>query len=34
MWRAAASQEGCQFPADDKGKGNGKEISLLATFDV
>jgi hypothetical protein len=29
-WRAAASQEGCQFPADDKGKG--KEISLLATF--
>jgi ribosomal 50S subunit-recycling heat shock protein len=28
----AASQEGCQFPADDKGKG--KEISLLATFNV
>ena len=26
------SQEGCQFPADDKGKG--KEISLLATFNV
>jgi hypothetical protein len=20
-WRTAASQEGCQFPADDKGKG-------------
>jgi hypothetical protein len=31
-WRTAASQEGCQFPADDKGKG--KEISLLATFNV
>ena len=31
-WHAAASQEGCQFPADDKGKG--KEISLLATFNV
>jgi hypothetical protein len=28
--RAAASQEGCQFPADDKGK----KISLLATFIV
>jgi hypothetical protein len=31
-WRTAASQEGCQFPAGDKGKG--KEISLLATFNV
>jgi hypothetical protein len=31
-WRTAASQEGCQVPADDKGKG--KEISLLATFNV
>jgi hypothetical protein len=31
-WRAAASQEGCQFPADDKGKG--KEMSLLATSNV
>jgi hypothetical protein len=28
--RTAASQEGCQFPADDKGK----EISLLATFNL
>jgi hypothetical protein len=28
--RTAASQEGCQFPADDKGK----EVSLLATFNV
>ena len=26
-WRTAASQEGCQFPAGDKGKG--KQISLL-----
>src|SRR5207244_9642282 len=31
-WHTAASQEGCQFPADDKGKG--KEISLLATSNV
>jgi hypothetical protein len=31
-WRTAASHEGCQFPTDDKGKG--KEISLLATFNV
>jgi hypothetical protein len=30
-WRTAASQEGCQVPADDKGKG--KE-TLLATFNV
>jgi len=28
--RAAASQEGCQFPADDKGK----EISLLTISNV
>ena len=28
----AASREGCQFPVDDKDKG--KEISLLATFNV
>ena len=31
-WRTAASHGGCQFPADDKGKG--KEISLLATFNL
>jgi hypothetical protein len=31
-WRTAASQEGCQFPSDDKGKG--KEISPLATINV
>jgi hypothetical protein len=30
--RAAASREGCQSAADDIGKG--KEISLLATFNV
>ena len=31
-WCTAASREGCQFPVDDKDKG--KEISLLATFNV
>jgi hypothetical protein len=31
-WRTAASREGCQFRADDKGKG--KEISLLAILNI
>jgi hypothetical protein len=32
--RAAASREACQFQRTAKGKGKGKEISLLATLNV